>query len=294
MVKIIPHLWYDRDAKEAVEFYTSIFGNSKILNTTVIEGTPSGDAEMVSFQLEGQNFVAISAGPFFMHNPSISFMVACSTAEDVDRKHAALSKGGFELMPLGDYPFSKRYAWIQDRYGVSWQLMLVEDSKEGQRITPNLLFTGDVCGKAEEAADYYTKVFKNSRIDLVSRYAEGEAQKPEAKVNFVGFQLEGMNFAAMDNGYDAEFSFCEAISFIINCKDQQEIDYYWERLSAVPEAEQCGWLKDQYGVSWQITPETMDEIMYRGTKEEKRRVTEAFLKMKKFDIEVLEKARLGR
>jgi len=294
MQKIIPHLWYDKEAKEAAVYYTGIFDNARILDTTVIEGTPSGDAEMVSFQLEGQKFAAISAGPFFKHNPSISFMVACSTAEDVDRKHAALSQGGFELMPLGEYPFSKRYAWIQDCYGVSWQLMLVDDSNEGQRITPNLLFTGDVCGKAEEAVEYYTKVFRNSRIDQVSRYTDGEAQKPEAKVNFAGFQLEGMSFAAMDNGYSADFSFNESISFIVGCQDQEEIDYYWNALSAEPEAEQCGWLKDRYGVSWQITPENMDEVMYHGSKEEKLRVTEAFLKMKKFDLAVLEKARLGR
>lgn len=291
MQKIVPHLWYDKEAKEAALFYTDIFDNSKILETTVIKGTPSGDAEMLSFQLEGQQFAAISAGPFFKFNPSISFMVACSTKEEVDTKHAALSEGGFELMPLGEYPFSKRYAWIQDRYGLSWQLMFVEGETDGQKITIDFLFSNGECGKAEEAVTFYTDLFKNSRINEVSRYGEGEAHDPRAKVNYAGFTLDGMKFVAMDHGYGADFTFNEAFSLIVNCKDQEEIDYYWERLSAVPEAEQCGWLKDRFGVSWQIVPEFMDEVMYHGSREEKERVTEAFLKMKKFDIKSLEQAR---
>lgn len=293
MQKMIPHLWYDKEAREAAELYVSVFDDSKILDTTVIEGTPSGDAEMVSFQLEGQQFAAISAGPFFKFNPSISFMVACSTAEEVDAKYKVLSDGGFELMPLGEYPFSKRYAWIQDRYGLSWQLMLVEGGASGQKITINFLFSNGECGKAEEAVNYYTGLFENSEINAVSRYGEGEAHDPRAKVNYVGFKLDGMSFAAMDHGYGADFTFNEAFSLIVNCKDQDEIDFFWSGLSAVPEAEQCGWLKDKFGVSWQIVPDFMDEVMYHGSPEEKVRVTEAFLKMKKFDIRALEQARMG-
>ncbi len=293
MQKIIPHLWYDKEAKEAALFYTGIFDDSKILDTAVIEGTPSGDAEMVSFQLEGQQFAAISAGPFFQFNPSISFMVSCSTAEEVDAKYKVLSEGGFEFMPLGEYPFSKRYAWIQDRYGLSWQLMLVDGAAGGQKITIDFLFSNGECGKAEEAVTYYTGLFENSKINMISRYGEGEAHDPRAKVNYVGFELEGMPFVAMDHGYGADFTFNEAFSLIVNCKDQGEIDYYWDKLSAVPEAEQCGWLKDRFGVSWQIVPDFMDEVMYHGSAEEKQRVTEAFLKMKKFDLKTLEQARMG-
>lgn len=199
---------------------------------------------------------------------------------------------GMTKRPLGEYPFSKRYAWVQDRYGLSWQLMFVEDGVNGQKITPDLLFAGGACGKAEEAVRYYTGMFPNSEIKLISHYGEGEAHDKRAKVNYAGFTLGGMNFAAMDHGYGADFTFNEAFSLIVNCKDQDEIDYFWDKLSAHPEAEQCGWLKDQFGVSWQIVPEIMDEIMYHGSREEKERVTEAFLKMKKFDIKALEKARI--
>lgn len=298
MEKIIPNLWYDKEAKEAVQFYVSVFDNARILDRTVIYDTPSGDAEMLSFQLEGQLFSAISGGPFFKLNPSVSLMVACSTVAEVDKKYAALSQGGVDLMPLGEYPFSKRYAWTQDRYGLSWQLMLSEEpnipENYRQKITPCLLYSGAVCGKTEEAVRFYTDVFKGGTVDLLSHYQEGEAQLPQAKINFAGFTLNGMKFAAMDNGYPADFGFNEAFSLMIYCDNQNQIDYYWNALSAVPEAEQCGWLKDKYGVSWQVTPTLLDDIMYHGTSEEARRVTQAFLPMKKIDIKAIETAVRGK
>jgi len=290
MQKIVPHLWFDQEAKEAALFYTGLFDQSKILDTTVIENTPSGDAERVVFELAGQRFEAISAGPYFKFNPSVSFMVACYTVEEVNALWKALSEGGTELMPLGEYPFSKWYSWVQDRYGLSWQLMLTDTVDNVQKITPNLLFSNESCGRAEEAVKYYTEVFENSQIEIISRYNEGEAESPKAKINYAGFKLSGYAFSAMDNGFDVEFGFNEALSLIVYCKDQQEIDYYWDKLSAVPEAEQCGWIKDMFGVSWQIVPEIMEEMMKSGDREKRRRVTEAFLKMKKFDLEVLKEA----
>jgi predicted 3-demethylubiquinone-9 3-methyltransferase (glyoxalase superfamily) len=293
MQKIVPHLWFDKEAKEAAMFYTSLFDQSKLLSETVIGDTPSGDTEIINFELAGQQFAAISAGPYFKFNPSISLMVACNSLEEVNTKWKALSEGGTELMPLGEYPFSKWYGWIQDRYGLSWQLMLVDSGQAVQKITPNLLFSNDACGKAEEAVKYYVEVFENSEPGMISRYGNDEAQSSKAQVNYAAFKLCGVDFSAMDNAFDVDFTFNEAFSLIVNCNDQKEIDYYWDKLSAVPEAEQCGWVKDQFGVSWQIVPSNMDEILLSGTKEEIQRVTEAFLKMKKFDLKALEQARLG-
>ena len=153
MKKIVPHLWFDKEAKEAAEFYCSVFPNSKITNVTTLRNTPSGDCDVVSFMLDGQPFMAISAGPLFKFNESISFMVYCDT--------------------------------------------------------------------------------------------------------------------------------------------QEEIDDYWDKLSAVPEAEQCGWLKDKYGLSWQIVPAVMDDMMQEKDPEKLARVIEAFLKMKKFDIATLQRAYRG-
>lgn len=291
MQKIVPHLWYDKEAKEAAEFYTGLFANSKIVNVNILENTPSGDSEIVSFELAGQPFMAISAGPYFQLNPSVSLMVACSTEEEVNSKWQALKEGGTELMPLGEYPFSKRYSWVQDRYGLSWQLMLTDSEQGGQKITPNLLFSKDSCGKAEEAVRYYTEVFKDSGIGFISRYGAGEAQSPKAKVNYVSFQLGGIEFSAMDNGFDVDYSFNEAFSFIVKCQDQQEIDYFWDKLSAVSEAEQCGWVKDKFGLSWQIVPQNMDEYLSRSSKEEIQRVTKVLMGMKKINIDALKNAK---
>lgn len=293
MQKIVPHLWYDKEAKEAALFYISLFDRSKLLNVTVIENTPSGDAEIVSFELAGQQFEAISAGSYFKFNPSISLMVACYSVEEVNTKWKVLSEGGTELMPLAEYPFSKWYGWIQDRYGLSWQLMLIGNGQTLQKITPNLLFSNDSCGKAEEAVKYYIEIFKDSEEGIINRYGVGEAVSSKAKVNYAAFKLFGVDFSAMDNAFDVDFNFNEAFSLIVNCKDQREIDYFWDKLSAIPEAEQCGWIKDKFGISWQIVPENMSEILFNGSRDEIQRVTEDFLKMKKFDLDALEKARFG-
>ncbi|SHK90828.1 Glyoxalase superfamily enzyme, possibly 3-demethylubiquinone-9 3-methyltransferase [Anaerocolumna jejuensis DSM 15929] len=292
MQKIIPHLWYDKEAVEAAQWYVSLFEDSRIISSSIIPDTPSGDAQTVDFQLAGMRFSAISAGPYFALNPSISLMVACRNAEEVDRLYASLSADGTELMPLGEYPFSKHYAWIQDKYGLSWQLMLVGKIEEHQRIRPSLLFAEDACGKAEEAINYYLSVFEGSNKGYVNYYKAGEPMDERAKINYSELNIRGNQFIAMDHGFGGDFTFNEAFSFMIPCEDQEEIDYFWDKLSFVPEAEQCGWVKDQFGVSWQIVPENMNDIMANGTKEEVKRMTEAFLQMKKLDIAALEKARL--
>ena len=200
-------------------------------------------------------------------------------------------------MPLQQYPFSERYGWLQDKYGLSWQLLLSNpEGEERPPIVPSLLFVGAVCGKAEEAINFYTSVFSKrgeSKVGNLARYAQGQEPDKEGTIMFADFMLLGQWFAAMDSAYEHQFMFNEAISFIVTCDTQEEIDYYWEKLSAVPEAEQCGWLKDKYGVSWQIVPTAMGEMMSKGSKEQMARVTEAFLKMKKFDIESLRRAYEG-
>ncbi len=135
MQKITPHLWFDKEAKEAARFYAAVFRDGMIKSTTTIPSTPSGTTDIVEIELLGQQFTLISAGPFFKFNPSISFLVACKTKEEVDALWEKLSAGGTALMELGAYPFSERYGWVQDRYGLSWQVMFM-DGHEISRISP--------------------------------------------------------------------------------------------------------------------------------------------------------------
>jgi predicted 3-demethylubiquinone-9 3-methyltransferase (glyoxalase superfamily) len=298
---ITPHLWFDKEAKEAAEFYCSVFPDSKITSTTTLHNTPSGDCDLVSFNVCKQPFMAISAGPFFKLNPSISFIVNFDPSreknarETIDEVWSKLSEGGTTLMPLDKYPFSERYGWIQDKYGVSWQLILTNpDGEPRPSIVPSLMFVGNNCGKVEEAREFYLSVFRNAKPGSLFRYGPGQEPNKEGTVMFTDFMLENTWFAAMDSALEHQFNFNEAISLMVCCETQDEIDYYWEKLSAIPEAEQCGWLKDKYGVSWQISPTVLDEMMTKGTPEQRDRVTQSFLKMKKFNIAELHKAFQGK
>jgi predicted 3-demethylubiquinone-9 3-methyltransferase (glyoxalase superfamily) len=301
MQKITPHLWFDKEAREAAEFYTSLFPDSSVTQITTLHDTPSGDTDIVSFELAGQAFMAISAGPLFKFNPSVSFFVNFDPSRDkdarnnLDRMWEKLSEGGTALMPLDKYPFSEHYGWVQDKYGLTWQLILTNPAGEERPfIIPSLLFVGEVAGRAEEAINHYLSVFKNSKMGALARYGAGQEPDKEGTVMFADFMLEGQWFAAMDSAREHNFAFNEAISFLVECDSQEEIDAYWEKLSAVPEAEQCGWLKDKFGLSWQISPAILGEMMEKGTREQIDRVTQAFLPMKKFDIAELQKAYEGR
>lgn len=290
MQKIVANLWYDQEAVEAATFYSTLFKDSEILNISTIHDTPSGDADIVTVSLAGQEFMLLSGGPLFKFNPSISFRVDCATVEEVVYLWDQLSVGGKALMPLGSYPFSEKYFWTEDKYGLSWQVMLVTDLVITQKITPTLMFSGAQSGKAEEAIRYYETVFNKASVNGIARYEEGDAPDIPGTIKYASFKLEGQAFAAMDSARNPDFTFNEAISLVVNCENQKEIDHFWDKLSFVPEAEQCGWLKDQFGVSWQIVPTIMGEMMQTKDPEKSRRVTEAFLKMKKIDIAELTKA----
>lgn len=297
MQKITPHLWFDKEAKESAEFYVSIFPDARIKKHSVIKGTPSGDCDVMSYELAGHPFMSISAGPYFKINPSVSFMVNFDPSRDSNAKEnlsklwERLSGGGKVMMPLQEYPFSKWYGWVEDKYGVSWQLIVTNPKGEERPfIVPSLLFVGEAYGKAEEAVDYYLSVFKESKLGQRIKYPAGALPNKEGTVMFSDFSLLGTWCTAMDGGGEHHFKFNEAISFMVSCDTQEEIDYFWKKLSHVKEAEQCGWLKDKFGFSWQIVPTRMNEMMDSGTPEQNKRVAEAFLKMKKFDIKTLEKA----
>lgn len=296
MTRIVPHLWFDKEAKEAAAFYCSLFPEAKINSTVVLPDTPSGDCDLVSFELAGQPFMAISAGPLFKFNPSISFILRFDpaqgrTQEDLEALWYRLLPGSSVLMPLQAYPFAPLYGWIQDRYGLSWQLVLSSPGDEARPfITPALMFVGEVCGKAEEAQELYVSVFANARRGAAMRYPAGMAPEREGTLMYSEFMLEGQWFSASDSAHQHHFAFNEAISFMVYCDTQAEIDHYWHRLSAVPEAEQCGWLKDRYGLSWQVVPRALERMLQDPDPRRIHRVNQAVLQMKKLDLAELQKA----
>src|SRR5215471_16187578 len=256
MQKITPFLWFDNQAEEALNLYTSVFENSKIGNmarydeaSAKASGRPAGSVMTGNFQIEGEEFIALNGGPIFKINPSISFFANSKTESEVVEWYNKLSVGGAVLMPLDKYPFSDKYAWVQDKYGVSWQLILsIGEIK--QRIVPSMMFVGKVCGKAEEAINFYTSIFsaarggKTSQIGNIFRYGTNQSPDKEGTVVFGDFELNGRWFAAMDSAHEHKFAFNEAISFVVNCESQEQIDYYWNKLVEGGEESMCGWLKD--------------------------------------------------
>ena len=291
MERIVPHLWFNDNAKEAVNFYRTLFDDSKMMLEQKLDGTPSGEnAAYYEFTLAGQLFGALNGGPHFTFYPAISISVNCETIEETEVLWQKLIEGGRALMPLQEYTFSKLYGWVEDKYGLSWQVIYTEGFEYEQKITMQLMFSGHMTGKAKEAIKYYTDLFKDGVIGDIHQYEEGQAVQEDAKISHANFSILDTEILASDNGTQTDYTFNEAISLMVLCVTQAEIDYYWEKLSADPEAEQCGWLKDKFGVSWQIVPANMNELMSRGTQAQIDAVTQEFLKMKKLDKNHLERA----
>jgi predicted 3-demethylubiquinone-9 3-methyltransferase (glyoxalase superfamily) len=237
------------------------------------------------FELGGQKFMGLNGGPHFKINPSISFFVVCETEEEVNTAWEKLLKGGSVMMPIDQYDWSQRYGWLIDRYGVNWQLSMGKLEDVGQKFTPTLMFIEEQHGRAEEAINFYTSVFDNSSIEGVLRYSEEDPDET-GTIKHAQFKLNENVFMAMDSGYDYDFQFNEGISLFVNCDTQEEIDYYWNTLTADGGKESmCGWLKDKFGVSWQIVPTILERLMSDPIRAS--RVMEAFMKMKKFDIDKL-------
>lgn len=294
MQKIVPFLWFDNNGEEAAKFYVSIFENSKLTGGSKYDETLANAAGMkenqtavVSFELDGLEIQGINGGPVFKPTPSVSFFVSCDTTDEADQIWNKLSEGAKVLMEYEKYPFSEKYGWLNDRFGVSWQIFT---GKGKQKITPFLMFTGDVVGKAEEAMNFYTSLFENSKVTAAAHYEPGMGDLVEYIVHGE-FELDGIQFMAMDSGLEHRFNFSEANSFLVNTDSQEEIDHFWSKLTENGGAPgQCGWLKDKYGLSWQIFPIQLGKFMTDADPEKKKRVTEAMLKMTKLDIAELQKA----
>ena len=276
---IYPCLWFDGNAKHAAEFYCTIFGNAKITNDTPM---------VVNFEIEGSKIMGLNGGPMFKINPSISLMVTCASKEETESIWNKLIEGGSAMMPLNKYPWSELYGWVIDKFGMTWQVMLGDLPDGAQKIIPCFLFVGEQYGKALPAIKDYASIFPDSTIGAPQLYQSGETQ-PEGNLKFGHLFLKGSMFAAMDGLGAHEFKFNEAVSIMVECSTQEEIDHYWNSLIADGGKEsRCGWLKDKYGVSWQIIPNNIGSLM--TDPERSRRVMQAIMGMNKLDMSALENA----
>ena len=278
-----------------MQFYCSIFQNSGIKKIQyypegITEGPMKGfDGQVLTgvFELEGQQFMCLDGGSTFKFNPGVSFFVNCKTPEGTKAFFEKLVESGQALMPLQKYPFSEMYGWLQDKYGLNWQINV---SKAPQKIVPAFMFIKNQFGRCEEAINFYTSIFKNSKVNMLSRYEENEGDEV-GKIKYASFSLEDQQFIAMESSGDHKWETSGAVSQLIECKDQAEIDYYWDKLTegGDPKSQQCGWLMDKFGFSWQVVPD-MTRWLNSKDKEANARAMQAMLKMKKIDIAKLEEA----
>lgn len=287
--RITPHIWCQGNAEEVGRFYASIFPDassrveSRYPETGLLDFQRdlAGQALTVSVEIRGYRLILLNAGAEFRPGPSISFMVnfdplifdgdegaARATLGAIWRE---LGEGGQELMPLGEYPFSKRYGWVQDRYGVNWQLMLTDPAGEPRPfIIPALMFDGAAQNHARQAAEAYVELFAASpgsvgdaALGTLAPYGTPTGKASAEALAFGEFRVGDQWFAVMDNGSGNDFGFDCGVSLEVTCADQAEIDRLWSVLSAEPHAEQCGWAQDRFGVRWQIVPADMERLMER-------------------------------
>lgn len=294
---IVPCLWFDDQAEEAARLYTQIFQDGRVTAVSRYpassdnpSGKPRGSVMTVEFEIAGQGFTALNGGPYFKINPSISFFAQTTSREETDRIFHALADGGTALMPLDAYPWSDRFGWVQDRFGVSWQVMLARDPG-GAVIVPCLMFTGAQAGRAGEAMEFYAGVFPDGRVVSTSRYVEGEG--PTGWIKHGRFLVAGHLMSAMDNPSEHVMPFTEGLSLQVLCEDQSEVDRYWSALSNGGAEGPCGWLKDKFGLSWQVVPRAMSRWIACDDGAARDRAFQAMLGMKKLDIAALDAALRG-
>ncbi|NJM79531.1 MAG: VOC family protein [Flavobacterium sp.] len=242
---------------------------------------------ITTFSLNGIAFSALNGGSAFTFTNSISLFIKSNNTEEITAIWHKLKVHGTILMDLGEYPWSKKYGWVKDKYGLSWQLFFDENPLQ---ILPALLFVGNQFGNAEEAINLYKSIFKDSKINFINRFEDGN-EATKGKIQYAEFTLANQKFITMESPMEHDFGFNEAFSFVIHCKNQDEVDYYWNSfIENGGKESQCGWLKDKYGISWQVVPNLLIELMNDKDKEKAKRVTNAMMQMKKIECKKLKEA----
>ncbi|RYG20274.1 MAG: VOC family protein [Chitinophagaceae bacterium] len=280
--QITPCLWYNNQAKEAAALYCSVFEQSRITSQSPM---------VTEIEVGEHKFILLDGGPMFKPNPSISFYYICENMQELNAIWNAFTKEGEVMMPLDNYPWSEKYGWVTDKFGVSWQLAFGKISDVGQKITPCLLFSGEQYGRVDEAIGHYAAIFQNPKVDGILRYTADELPDLEGKVKHAQIGFSGQKFMLMESAAPHQFSFTEGVSLTVYCETQEEIDYYWTKLTESGAESMCGWLKDKFGVWWQIIPTQLGKILSDPNKAGKG--AQALMSMRKINIEQLVNASIS-
>ena len=281
---IFPCLWFDGNGKEAADFYCELFG-----------GTISADTPVVlNIDLFGQKLMFLNGGPQFEKNASVSFTILCETEEELQKYWTQISENGNVLTELSEDLRSKKYGWVRDQFGVTWQLNF-SGNQDDQKIIPTLMFVHQNNGKAKQAREFYTSIFPNSSIGGVLNHNTGGGnQKAEVGGNLhrADFKIDHYSMICMENSHEYQFNFNEGISMVVMTDDQKETDHLWNSLiQNGGKPSMCGWLIDQFGLSWQIVPKRLLELMNDFEQPDKaQNVIIAMLSMEKIIISDLEEA----
>lgn len=262
-------LWFNGQARAAADLYCSAFPDTRVTSQSPI---------VTGISIGGHSITLLDGGPMYKPNPSISLQYHCEDAKTFDKIWNTLHSGG-SIIADRRIEGHTRFGWITDKYGISWQLNLEEGTQPRQRITSCLVFSGAQQGKAAEAVKHYNSVFKNAV----------KPSLPSADMHVI--TLLGQELALMDYPGKKGWEFSEGVSLTIHCNTQDEIDYYWTRLTEGGEESMCGWLKDRFGVSWQVIPVALSAIMNDPAKAQK--AAKAFMAMRKLNIEQIVQASLG-
>lgn len=268
-------LWFNDQAEEATKFYNQLFPGANLGKTSrysktgsQVSGQQEASVMTVEIDLPGCKILALNGGPLFKFTAATSFFVLCESEVQINVFWEHLNTQ--PRMPLGEYPWARKYAWTADKFGVEWQLMLADSSF---KVTPSLLFVNKLYGRGHEALNFYMSIFDNSEIKMMAEEAHHIAH--------CRFTLGDQEITLMEGAGEHALTFSPAFSLVVTCENQEEIDYYWNKLSQNGQESQCGWLTDQFGLSWQIVPAQMAQIMSSNKAEQ---AMQALLKMKKIEI----------
>lgn len=297
--KIAPFFWFDGQAEDAARMHTELFGGS--INALSrypaagqdIHGQPEGQVMVADYEILGYRINGINAGSVFKPSPALSLFVQLEDRGEVERIWKGLSDGGEVLMPLDAYDWSALYGWCNDRFGISWQIALAIEGDTVRPVTPMLMFTGKVAGRAREALDFYAGVFPGAEVETAWPYPEG-APEPAGSIMHGRAFVGGSGLMAMDSSMTHKFGFDEGCSITIGCENQKEIDYYWERLvDGGGEHGPCGWLKDRFGFSWQVVSNEVIALYLEEDRAVAARAMQAMMTMSKIDIAAIKAAAKG-